>query len=138
MKIIYNNWFPFGTYKIFNLFGILFSKDKTLDKIDINHESIHSEQIIELAILGLILTIILDLIIGIPLIFYLVGLSLFYVWYGIEYLIVRFFHRKQNDGYHDISLEEEAYNNEDDLNYLDDRKPFNWVQYIKPKSYNKK
>jgi hypothetical protein len=43
MKVIYNNWFPFGSYKIINLFGVLFSKDKTLDEIDINHESIHTE-----------------------------------------------------------------------------------------------
>lgn len=134
MKIIYNNWFPFGSYKIINLFGVLFSKDKTLDAIDINHESIHTEQFKELAIVGLILVLLLDIIFNIPLVFYLLGISLFYIWYGIEYLIVRCFHKKQNDGYHDISFEEEAYNNELDYNYLDNRKHFSWIKYLKVKS----
>lgn len=134
MKIIYNNWFPFGSYKIINLFGVLFSKDKTLDETDINHESIHTEQFKELAIVGLILVLLLDLIFNIPLIFYLFGVSLFYIWYGIEYLIVRYFHKKQNDGYHDISFEEEAYNNELDYSYLDNRKHFSWIKYLKVKS----
>lgn len=134
MKIIYNNWFPFGSYKIINLFGVLFSKDRTLDEIDINHESIHTEQFKELAIVGLILVLLLDLVFNIPLIFYLFGVSLFYIWYGIEYLIVRCFHKKQNDSYHDVSFEEEAYNNELDYNYLDNRKHFSWVKYLKVKS----
>ena len=134
MKIIYNNWFPFGSYKIINLFGVLFSKDKTLDEIDINHESIHTEQFKELAIIGLILVLLLDLVFNIPLIFYLFGVSLFYIWYGIEYLIVRCFHKKQKDSYHDVSFEEEAYNNELDYNYLDNRKHFSWIKYLKVKS----
>lgn len=134
MKIIYNNWFPFGSYKIINLFGVLFSKDRTLDEVDINHESIHTEQFKELAIIGLILVLLLDLIFNIPLIFYLFGVSLFYIWYGVEYLTVRCFHKKQNDGYHDVSFEEEAYNNELDCNYLDNRKHFSWIKYLKVKS----
>ena len=137
MKIIYNNWFPFGYYKLFNLFGILFSKDKTLNEVDINHEGIHSAQIKELAILGLSIILVLDVLIGMPLWSYLIGILMFYIWYGIEYLIVRCFHKKQNDSYHDISLEEEAYINESNLNYLENRKYFNWVKFIKPKSYQK-
>lgn len=133
MKIIYNNWFPFGNYKIINLFGVLFSKDRTLDETDINHQSIHIEQFKELAIVGLILAL-LDLVFNIPLIFYLFGVSLFYIQYGIEYLIVRCCHKKQNDGYHDVSFEEEAYNNESNYNYLDNRKHFSWVKYLKVKS----
>lgn len=34
-------------------------------------------------------------------------LIFFYLWYGIEYLIIRLFHKKQNDVYHDVSFEEE-------------------------------
>lgn len=137
MKVIYNNWFPFGSYKILNLFGFLFSKDNTLDEIDINHEAIHTEQIKELALVGLLLVLLIDIIFNVPLWCYLFGISLFYIWYGIEYIFVRFFHKKQNDGYHDVSLEEEAYINEFDLNYLDNRKHFNWISFIKPKSYQK-
>jgi hypothetical protein len=77
--------------------------------------------------------LLLDLVFNISLIFYLFGVSLFYIWYGIEYLIVRCFHKKQKDGYHDVSFEEEAYNNELDYNYLDNRKHFSWIKYLKVK-----
>ena len=51
MKIIYNNVIPFKGFKAMNLFGVLFvRKDiKTpMSDVDINHESIHSEQYKEL------------------------------------------------------------------------------------------
>ena len=54
---------------------------------------------------------------------------------GIEYLIIRLFHKKQNDVYHDVTFEEEAHNNDKDLSYLEDRKPFAWLKYIKLRSY---
>lgn len=46
------------------------------------------------------------------------------------------FHNSQHENYHDVSLEEEAYLNDDNLEYLKNRKWFNWLKYIKPKSYN--
>ena len=108
MIIIKNKFIPFKGYKAINLFGILFTKN-SLSNIDINHEKIHTKQMIETLFIG------------------------FYIWYGLEYLIIRIFgHKdKQNDCYHEISLEEEAYNNDDNLEYLDNRKPFNWIKYIK-------
>lgn len=133
MKVIYNNWFPFGNYTTINLFGILISKDKSLDKKEINHESIHTAQFKELACVGLLLTLALDLLIGIPFWSYFLGLSLFYIWYGIEYVIIRFYHVRQKDTYHDVSFEEEAYNNDDNLDYLNTRIPFSWLKYIKVK-----
>lgn len=60
----------------------------------------------------------------------------FYIWYGVEYLVIivaRLFD-KQGDRYHDISFEEEAYNNETNLNYCSDRKHFAWLKYIGIKS----
>lgn len=30
MKIVYNTWFPFGSYHTLNFFGILFTKRKQL------------------------------------------------------------------------------------------------------------
>lgn len=113
MKIIKNKWIPFGSYSTINLFGILFTKSDYLSEKTINHESIHTAQMKEM--------------------FYLP----FYIWYGVEYLIIRFFHKTQNDGYHDISFEEEAYNNDDNIDYLKNRKPFAWLEYIKPRSYKK-
>lgn len=47
----------------------------------------------------------------------LLSMSAFYIWYGLEYLVIRLLRikDKQNDCYHDISFEEEAYINESNL-----------------------
>lgn len=110
---IKNKLFPFGTYTAINICGIVFYKNYISDRIK-NHERIHTKQMLETLFIG------------------------FYFWYGIEYLIVRFAHKKQNDSYHDVSFEEEAHNNDRNLNYLKERKHYAWFKYIKIRSYNKK
>lgn len=109
--IIRNKILPFKGYKILNLFGILFvRKDKRITEYDINHENIHNAQMQEMLWI------------------------FFYLWYVIEYIIVRLFHNKQLKSYHDVSFEEEAHSNEQDLNYLLKRKHYSWVKYLKVKS----
>lgn len=110
MIIVKNKIIPFGSYTTINLFGILFTKSDYLSPITINHERIHTKQMLEMLI-----------------VFY-------YLWYCIEYVIVRFCHRKQNAAYHDISFEEEAHNNDDNLHYLDNRKHFAWWKYVRLRS----
>lgn len=111
MIIIRNNILPFKGYKILNLFGILFvRKDAVVDDIDINHERIHTAQMLEMLVV------------------------FFYLWYVTEYLVVRVFHREQNDSYHDVSFEEEAHRNEIDFSYLSRRKHYAWVKYLKVRS----
>lgn len=114
MILVKNKWFPFGNYKAINICGIVFYKGDNLSDKTINHEKIHTKQMIELLFI------------------------FFYLWYGIEYLIIRLFHKKQNDVYHDVSFEEEAHNNDDNLNYIDTRKHYAWFKYIKIKSNNNK
>ena len=58
----------------------------------------------------------------------------FYLWYGIEYIIIRLFHAKQNDAYRDVSFEEEAHNNDDNQDYLFIRKRYAWFKYIRIRS----
>jgi hypothetical protein len=60
----------------------------------------------------------------------------FYLWYGIEYLIIKLFRLKDEQGeqYHDISFEEEAHNNDTNLNYCNERKHYAWFKYLKIKS----
>lgn len=137
MIIIKNRIIPFGNYTTINIFGILFTKYKEMVERVKNHESIHTEQIKELACVGIILSLLLILLFNMPFWIIIFGVSLFYIWYGIEYVFVRFLHKKQNNAYHDISLEEEAYNNQYNFNYLKTRKHFNWFKYIKGKSYKK-
>ena len=67
MKIIHNNWFPFGRYKAINLFGILFSKE-VLTEEELNHETIHTAQMKEMLYI------------------------FFYLWYVIEYIVIWFKH----------------------------------------------
>ena len=135
MIIIKNKLIPFGNYKACNLLGLLLTKSD-LSEEDKNHEGIHTAQIIELAILFSILMLILILLFNLSYWWLLLSASAFYIWYGLEYLIIRLFNLKdkQNDCYHEISLEEEAYNNDDNLEYLDNRKPFTWIKYIKTNS----
>lgn len=61
----------------------------------------------------------------------------FYLWYGVEYLFIRLFHKKQNCAYHDISLEEEAHNNDENPDYLKTRKHYAWWKYIRLRSNHK-
>lgn len=93
-------------------FGIYVSDEKYLKrKNTINHEKIHWEQQKEL--FGII----------------------FYIMYGIEYLIKYLFYKKK--AYRNLSSEREAYFFDEDYNYLKRRKRYKWIKYIftKPKEY---
>lgn len=103
MKLRKNKILPFGGFKAINLFGILFYKGKTPSEKTINHESIHTAQMKELLYI------------------------FFYIWYGIEYFI-RLFQR--GNKYRSISFEREAYNNDDNLDYLKTRKKYAWFKYV--------
>lgn len=123
MKIVYNKCIPFRGYLCMNLLGlILFVRmikvngewvKPTLSKETLNHENIHSAQYRETLWLG------------------------FLLWYVIEYLLVRVFHKKQGDAYHDVSFEEEAHTFDKYPTYLNERKHFAWIKYIKIKSNEK-
>ena len=106
MKIIYNNIIPFPGYKAVNLFGVLFvRKGAVMKEEDINHEAIHTAQMKEMLYI------------------------LFYLWYIFEWFIKLFTHGTY--AYRNISFEREAYQNEDNLKYLDNRKHYSWTKYLK-------
>lgn len=73
----------------------------------LNHERIHVRQALELFILP------------------------FYIWYLIEYLIRLAIHRNHNIAYRTISFEAEAFLNERDFDYLENRKPYSFLRYLK-------
>lgn len=101
MKIIYNNIIPFKGYKAINLFGIVFAR-KPLNKIDENHEAIHTAQMKELLYIG------------------------FYIWYLIEWLVLLFKHKDFHTAYKNIRFEKEAYDHERDFTYLTYRPKYNY------------
>lgn len=109
MKIIKNNCIPFEGYKAVNLFGVIFYKGEKPNDVIINHESIHTAQMREM--------------LYIP----------FYLWYGIEWFFRLFQH---GDEYRSISYEREAYDNQDNENYLRERKPYAWLRYVTKKNIN--
>lgn len=104
MKIIQNKILPPKGFKAINLFGILFCRDKSkIDDITKNHEAIHTEQMKEM--------------LYIP----------FYVWYLVEWLLKS---ACKENAYKEISFEKEAYDNQDNLSYIDKRKRYNWLKRV--------
>ncbi len=107
MKIIRNKYIPFQGYKAINLFGVLFVKNNAkISEKDLTHESIHSEQIKEL--------------LYIP----------FYIWYFIEWIIKLFIYKDFKKAYRNVSFEIEAYTNQDNSDYLVNRKRYSWLKYL--------
>ena len=74
MKVVQNKFIPFKGYKYINLFGIIFTRDKSkISDIEYNHEKIHLKQMQEM--------------LWIP----------FYLQYIIEYTIVGNRYRNSHD-----------------------------------------
>ena len=104
MKIIRNKYIPFQGFRAINLFGVLFVRGNArINERTIRHEAIHTSQMKEMLYV------------------------FFYVWYVIEWLI----RLPKGNAYRNISFEREAYDNQDDLSYLKNRKRFDFVRYIK-------
>jgi len=85
-------------------FGIYLNEDYLTDPITINHEKIHWKQQVEMLIIP------------------------FYIWYIVELLWKKILHGKM--AYYAISFERESYYNDTNLQYLDIRKPYNWINYL--------
>jgi len=90
------------------IFPFIILRDKKLknNPTIINHEKIHLIQQLELLIF------------------------LFYIWYIIEFFIRLIISKDQNKAYRNISFEKEAYANEDNLNYLKNRKFYSFLNYL--------
>jgi hypothetical protein len=101
-NIIHIKKHPFGeNYLAINLFGLIFTL-RNLTPVELNHELIHSAQQREL--------------LYIP----------FFIWYGIEWLILYFKYKDWTKAYFHIRFEKEAYNNQYNLEYLSQRKHFTY------------
>ena len=105
MKIIRNEYIPFKGFRAINLFGILFVRGNArISERTIRHEAIHTAQMKEL------------------------WYVFFYLWYVTEWLVRLFM---KGNAYRNLWFEREAYSNEEDVIYLEDRKRFAWIKYIK-------
>lgn len=120
MKVVYNSVFPFGSFKAMTIGPWIFcKKGVVLTPMDINHEAIHWEQYKELLIV----------------VFPFVYITLFI----IELVSCVINHdrgkikniRKNNvfrRAYRSIALEREAYEHENDMEYVARRPLWNWMK----------
>lgn len=106
MKVIRNKLLPPKGFAAINLFGILFvRKDSKITDRLLNHEAIHTAQMKEL------------------------GYIPFYILYLIEWFIKLIINKLDNNkAYKSISFEREAYNNQNNLEYLKNRKNYEWIK----------
>ncbi|MBP3711534.1 MAG: hypothetical protein IJ148_11655 [Bacteroidaceae bacterium] len=84
------------------LFGFIFSV-RPLDKTELNHELIHAAQQRELLYLP------------------------FFLWYGMEWLVLLLKYRNGIEAYRHIRFEQEAYRHQHDLDYLQKRKHYHYL-----------
>jgi len=54
----------------------------------------------------------------------------FFVIYIIEFIIKLLWYRRWDVAYRNVSFEREAFSNENNINYLDNRKWFSWIKYF--------
>ena len=85
------------------LFGFVLSV-RPLNKTELNHELIHAAQQRELLYLP------------------------FFIWYGLEWLILLLKYRDGMEAYRHIRFEQEAYRHQADLSYLAKRKRYRYLQ----------
>lgn len=76
------------------------------DLIFLNHEQIHLRQQAELLVV------------------------FFYLWYALEFLFRLIQYKNRHKAYRNISFEREAYQYENDSNYLKNRKAFRFFKFI--------
>ncbi len=107
MRIVVNKYLIGRRFVGIALWPFIVVKDSLLkeDEAFINHERIHIRQQAELLVLP------------------------FYLIYFVEYIIRVLQYRDTQKAYRNISFEREAYYNEDDLDYLKNRKLWSFMKY---------
>ena len=127
MKVIYNRFIPPKGFYAITVIKWIFVRDKykyldgsSIYNKMINHESIHEQQILDLT----------------PETFpswlrYTIGSICFYLLYGLEWLfkLIPCFIKKKN-AYRSLCAEQEAYKNERNFNYIENRPKLFWLKKI--------
>lgn len=127
-------------YAAIMLFGFVFVKGENLTKRQIEHEKVHQGQFSDCIGIGLIAAIATmftlfacDIRSWWMFLLLLIPISLFYLLYGMEWLIRLIRYRNPHDAYRQISFEREAYDLQEEY-----RKPcaerrlrhsFSWIKY---------
>ena len=129
MIIVRNNIIPFQGYNAITIWPFIFVRRSAWYSNDIDrHEHIHGRQQIEMLLVGMMLAAALAAV-GCGW-WSLLALPLFYLWYGVEYIIRLCITRDHDRAYCSISFEQEAYANERDQDYLKHRHLYAWLRYL--------
>lgn len=114
MRIYYSRFFPPKGFLAINLFGVIIGR-KGFGKLSrnvINHELVHTYQMIELLWI------------------------FFYILYIIEWIVRAIQYRSFLKGYYNISFEREAYRHGNDFDYLFERKNYAFLKFYNKKWYD--
>lgn len=123
-------------YSTITICAWVFTKYKTLRQGVVNHECTHARQWIELTVLFGLLIWIGMLIFNYSAWYLAISATIFYLWYGLEYLVRRFIglfssrRNKQKNAYREVSFEQEARLSENDNNYLENSHYFAWMKFL--------
>lgn len=105
MIVVKNNIIPVKPYDAMTLWPFIFvRKDAKVTEQLLNHERIHGRQQLELLIVP------------------------FLLWYVVEFVIRTLFGK--GNAYRNICFEREAYENENDMGYLDHRSLWKFLSHI--------
>ncbi len=107
MILVFKHFF-YKNYVGLSVWPFIILKDNALktDIVLINHEKIHLKQQLELLVLP------------------------FYLIYITEWLLRSLWYLSFYKGYQNISFEQEAYANEHNLNYTNERRAFSFIKYL--------
>lgn len=108
MFVVVASWLFTKNFRGLAIFPFIILKENSLKSNStlINHEKIHIRQQLELLWV------------------------IFFVWYGIEFLVRLIQFKNAYEAYQNISFEKEAYQNDTNLNYLKQRKFWKFAQYL--------
>lgn len=134
-KIRYNSWIArnllFPSYKTITLAAWVCTKCKSKDEMsqaDRNHECTHARQWVECMIASGVIIWVLVLFAGISAWWFTLSFLSFYILYILEWLIKLPFYGYK--AYRNISFEREAYECENDNNYLENGDYFEWIKRV--------
>ena len=108
VRIVTCRWFPPKGFKAIMLFWwLIVKKGCNVTSVLLRHEQIHVQQQSEMLLIP------------------------FFLWYGVEFVFRLCQYREWRLAYKNISFEREAYANEKNVEYLNERAPYAWIKHLK-------
>lgn len=133
-RYYYDNWLAktilaFSSCHTIALAWFVLSKrnEEKTNQIERNHETIHAMQWTELTILSTMILFAVIALFNLSVWWMLLSPVVYYIWYMVEWLCKLPF----KNPYRSISFEQEAYNNDENMNYCENRHLFcGWFKKI--------